>query len=294
MKKIIFILTVLFSLKGYSSGPSCQILSDFLKQPHPAEHTINVSMSQMVNLGYFRHALARNYSSEDLVCTQVLVMSKNDYKYYRYFIRLKVIPAATPSKANIHYLYFQDASTQAFHNYFGKPWIGLKGLEVENYLSLLKSSLQLQLEELSKKPSVNEKSGYITLSAKNPEELLDQVKKTKSYQDQKNFLNPETLSFLQLDNNSYIVTWMTRISNSGNPFLVTELSQGYYLEFNPKLGLFEGFPYQPTIDGVKNKDGQNQSLYEHLEINLSNTQKALTTKGRTEHLFDLKIKSLSP
>lgn len=281
-----FVLIVFLKSSWVLSAPnSCQSLGEFLRQPQHLQESIKISLTQLLGFEYVRHVFLNHFQVHDLVCSQVLALSKGQYQYYRYMIELSVHPSDNPQLPVSFYLYFQDASTQAFHNYTGKPWVGLEPQKHQKFMKQLQNHLSSKLDMMMKE----KKQGVEQINVE--EDIYAAIKKTKVFQENSLMINKNTISLWRLDSKNILVTWMKNLSQSSNPFLNSEVSQGLYLRYEDKEKKFKGFSFLTSFERVEN-EGKNQNLFESLEENLSQTLKEAQAHDWSQFLFENSVRTL--
>lgn len=287
MKVVLFFILIAFfkASLAFSSSQRCQNLEEFLRQPQHQQDSIKTSLTQMLSFEYLRHVFTNHFHSQDLVCSQVLSLSKGQYQYYRYMIELLVIPVEKSQSSVRFYYYFQDASTQAFHNYVGKPWVGLEPKRHQKFMNYLQQNLANKLDL-----AIQEKKNFVE-KVSSVGNLISTVEKTRFFRAHANGINRRTISVWKLDSRNVLVTWMKSLSSSSNPFLNSEISQGLYLRYDENEKAYFTMPFFTSFESVVIA-GKEQNLFEHLEENLLETSQEAQTKDWTQFLFDLGIKTL--
>jgi hypothetical protein len=207
-------------------------------------------------------------------------MAKGTYQYYKYFIELTVLKSDSSGSEAKFYLYFQDASTQAFHNYIEKPWVGLDSKKTKQFILQLQTQMDSRL-----KRAIEQKAAELESVSVSQNDVI-KITDTNFYKNNAEYINTNTQSYWWIDENTFIYSWMRRLSSSSNPFLNHEISQGLYFKIDRDLNVAYGVPLNFGTTGVS-IEGENISLIDYLNQNLLSISNIALGKDWSSYLYEL-------
>lgn len=102
----------------------------------PNTTLLKTAANNVYSFGYVKSALnaALNAQPNSEICFTGVALNKNIYQYYKFLIQFQIRSRGTGAVYNAFNLLYQDASTQANHNFGKSPWIGLEPTELRAIL----------------------------------------------------------------------------------------------------------------------------------------------------------------
>ena|GEM_PF-3696245 len=276
----LFILVLFYLVPSFSTPlMTCPRRVEFLSHPTHAQPGIMTSLTQMLGFDYIRNFLQKNFEDNDAVCSQMIALEKDDYQYYRYLVRLDV-HSQTKNQNYQFFFFFQDSSTQAFHNHGGKPWIGLDAKTIVRFTK------EIDIVFLSRLNPAASSAHVETLNYDENRTVASIIENSNTFSKLGSLVVNSTLSTLRFSERTGLATVMKRTSSSANVFTNQESVDGIFYQIDRQNRVIHLTPFSPrhqTID-FENK---SISLYDLLEQNRSETFVNPKLKPWSDYVFEL-------
>lgn len=171
---------------------------------------------------YVNHALqtAAKEVADPVYCIASVTLSKNEYQYFRFYIQVNIHSRYSLVNRYSFRFLMQDASTQAFQNTGGQPWVAIPLRDAD-------AALDDIIDRANFKSVTAPTIGLTVLQA---------AMQSFTWQSNVGNMDTSTISILRLvtqkydflKNPVYLVSWMTKTS-AANPFAVPVSSKSLLL-----------------------------------------------------------------
>ncbi len=276
----LFILVLFYLVPSFSTPvTTCPRRDEFLSHPTHAQPGIMTSLTQMLGFDYIRNFLQKNFEDNDAVCSQMIALEKDDYQYYRYLVRLDV-HSQTKNQHYQFFFFFQDSSTQAFHNHGGKPWIGLDAETIIRFTKKIDIALLSRLNPILSPVHVE------TFNYDENRSVASIIENSNTFSKLGSLVVKSTLSTLSFSESKGLATVMKRTSSSANVFTNQESVDGIFYQIDHQNRVIHLMPFSPrhqTIDF----ESKAISLYDLLDQNRRETFVNPKLKSWSEYVFEL-------